>query len=80
MPTVIDTIPEPARRSPLGPAPRYDWPTIFDGRVHHFTPAEVPSTPRNFGRQVRRAAAVYGVEVRVVVRGAQGVYVEAKLG
>ena len=79
MPTVIDALPggESTCRSPLGAPPKYDWPAIFDGRVHHFTPDELPSTPRNFGRQVRRAAATHGVEVHVVTRARQGVYVEA---
>lgn len=77
MPEIIESM--PSRRSPLGAAPKYDWPTIFDGRVHRFRLEEIPSTPRNFGRQVRRAAAVHGVEVVIRTRGAQGVYVEAQL-
>jgi hypothetical protein len=71
---------EPARRSPFGPAPRHDWPTIFDGRVHRFRLDELPSTPRNFGRQVRRAAEAYGVTVKIITRKDLGVYVEALQG
>jgi hypothetical protein len=47
--------------------------------VHRFRPDEVPSTPRNFARQVRAAAEVYGIRVSITVRAAQGVYVEAHL-
>lgn len=76
MPQIVDTMPA-ARRSRLGRSPKYDWPMIFDGRKRRFDLDELPSTPRNFARQVRRAAAVYGIEVTVVVRGNSGVYVEA---
>jgi hypothetical protein len=74
---IVDAL--PARRSAYGPPPKHDWPSIFDGQVHRFRPEDLPSTPRNFARQVRRAAAAYGVEVVIRTRAAQGVYVEAKL-
>lgn len=77
MSQIIDRV--PPRRSRRGRAPKYDWPAILDGRVHRFRPDEVPSTPRNFARQVRAAAEVYGIRVSITVRAAQGVYVEAHL-
>jgi hypothetical protein len=81
MPTVIASMPHAAGHAgrPHDTSPKYDWSTIFDGRVHHFGPDEVPSTPRNFAKQVKAAAARRGVEVSVVTRARQGVYVEAQL-
>jgi len=76
MPETVDAFPAP-RRSPLGAHPKYDWPSVFDGRKHRFALDELPSTPRNFARQVRRAAEVYGVHVKIVTRKTLGVYVEA---
>lgn len=79
MPEIVDAFP-PSRRSHLGRDPKYDWPEIFDGRKHRFPLDELPSTPRNFARQVRRAAEVYGVTVKIVTRKTLGVYVEAQRG
>lgn len=66
----------PHRRSQFGPPPKHDWPAIFDGRVHLLPLHALPSTPRNFARQVRRAADLYGVRVAIRTRAAKGVYVE----
>ena len=79
MPEIVDAFP-PARRSALGPTPKYDWPEIFDGRKHRFTLDELPSTPRNFARQVRRAADVRGLSVKIVTHKKLGVFVEAQKG
>jgi hypothetical protein len=72
MPTVVN-------QSPIltnGRPPKYDWSTIFDGRTHHFPLDELPSTPRNFARGVRAAAVARRIQVRIVTRKAQGVYVQ----
>jgi hypothetical protein len=74
MPEIVDSMPttRPGRRGTSS----YDWSIIFDGRVHRFTPDEVPSTPRNFAKQVRAAALRRDLRVSIVVRAAQGVYVQ----
>lgn len=77
MPTLVDSMPAGA---PIGRPPSYDWSSIFDGRVHRFPVDELPSTPRNFARQVRRAAASRGVAVKIVTRKTLGVFVEALNG
>lgn len=79
MPEIVDSMPSSTRRSPYGPEPKYPWAEIFDGRVHLFTPDEVPGTFRNFSRQVRAAAARSDVTVRVMIRKGQGVYVQAEI-
>lgn len=61
-----------------GNPPKYDWDTILNGEVHIFGVQDVPSTPRNFGRQVRLAAARRGIDVSVVTRQDLGVYVQAR--
>jgi hypothetical protein len=67
---------ESARRSQYGPDPKYDWDVLFDGKVHHLPLGALPSTPRNFARQVRRAAAVRDLRVKIVTRARLGVFVE----
>jgi hypothetical protein len=76
MPRIVDSLPSGYRAGKTGPAPRYDWPTAFDGRIHCFGLDEIPSTPRNFRKQVAAAAKKFGVRVRVVSRAAEGVYVQ----
>lgn len=77
MPTIESSM--PARRATHGPDPKYDWPSIFDGRVHRFGVDELPSTPRNFARQVRRAASVRGLNVQIIVRAGIGVFVQRRV-
>jgi hypothetical protein len=72
MPTTVPAMPEPGHDT----SPKYDWSKIFDGEVHHFGVTEVPSTPRNFAKQVEHAAAKRGLKVRVIARKRQGVYVQ----
>lgn len=67
----------PGRRSPYGPDLKHDWAVILDGRVHRFLPEELTSTPKNFGRQVRHAAAARGIPVKIITRKALGVFVQA---
>jgi len=76
---IVDSMPNSgagARRSARGPEPKYNWAEIFDGQPRHFALADIPGTPRNFGRQVRTAAARHGVRVTVIVRSKSGVYVQ----
>lgn len=77
MPKVVQSM--PPRRVPTGRVSRYDWPAVFDGRIHHFPEDGLPSTPRNFARQVRRAAADLHLRVDIRFRAGDGVYVQ-KLG
>lgn len=72
MPTVMDSMPGAHHDAGY----KYDWSAIFDGQVHLFTPGEVPSTPRNFAKQVRAAAMLRSLRVKIVVRGTEGVYVQ----
>jgi len=65
-----------AMPAPRDTSPRYDWDKIFNGEVHHFSVAEVPSTPRNFAKQVHIAAAKRGIKISIVARARQGVYVQ----
>lgn len=63
---VIQAGPRPANPKAAKAHERYDWPALFDGKVHELhSGADFPrGSVENFRRTVRAAAARYNVRVR----------------
>lgn len=74
MPETVDAM--PTTRPGRPGTNTYDWSVIFNGEVHLFALDELPSTPRNFAKQVRKAAERRRLRVSIVTRQAKGVYVQ----